>query len=134
MEIGRREQLVPLDEIDCFLADDGYVIARSAKIEGYVDQPQLELERMLPPDLIRAHRCCLVGQSAWAGMERQLSGQRWVSGAEAHGNGEHRVLFRDGLDGIRVSRRRVAEINGFLRRGSVAADERPSAVLVPFGG
>jgi two-component system, LytTR family, sensor histidine kinase AlgZ len=35
VKIGRREQLVPLDEIDCFVAEDSYVIARSARIEGF---------------------------------------------------------------------------------------------------
>jgi two-component system, LytTR family, response regulator AlgR len=79
------------------------------------------LEERLGDAVLRVHRGCLVVKDS-------------VSGVEALGNGGHRVLFRDGLDGFRVSRRRVAEINGFLRRGSVAPDDRPSAVLVPFGG
>jgi two-component system, LytTR family, response regulator AlgR len=97
VKIGRREQLVRLDELDCFLADDGYVIARSARIEGFVDQPLQELERMLPDDLIRVHRGCLVVKSALAGVERRPSGEHWIS-------------FRDGLKPIAASRRRVREL------------------------
>ncbi|MGM0813775.1 MAG: LytR/AlgR family response regulator transcription factor [Pseudomonadota bacterium] len=121
VKIGRREQLVPLDEIDCFVAEDGYVMARSARVEGFVDSSLQELEKRLAGSVLRVHRGCLVVKSA-------------VSGAEARGNGEHFVLFRDGLDGIRVSRRRVAEINGFVRVGSGLQVERASAVRVPLGG
>jgi two-component system, LytTR family, response regulator AlgR len=65
VKIGRREQLVPLDEIDCFVAEDGYVMARSARVRD---------------------RACL-------GFVDQTG---------------HMVMFRDGLEGVSVSRRKVA--------------------------
>ena len=120
VKIGRREQLVPLDEIDCFVAEDGYVMARSARLEGFVDASLRELEERLAGEVLRVHRGCLVVKSA-------------LSGVEAHRNGGHRVLFRDGLDGIQVSRRRMAEINGFVRAGSCVSAEQESSVRVPPG-
>ena len=104
VKIGRREHLVPLNEIDCFVAHDGYVMAQSAKIEGFVDYPLQELERRFPDKLIRAHRRCVVVKSALAGMERRPSGEYWVS-------------FRDGLDPIEASRRRVRDLRESLRAG-----------------
>jgi two-component system, LytTR family, response regulator AlgR len=101
VKIGRREQLVPLDEIDCFVAEDGYVMARSARVEGFVDQPLLELEKRLGDDVLRIHRACLAVRTAIAGMETRSAG--------------HVVMFRDGLEGVSVSRRKATELSHLLR-------------------
>ncbi|MFO7902294.1 MAG: LytTR family DNA-binding domain-containing protein [Pirellulaceae bacterium] len=101
VKIGRREQLVPLDEIDCFVAEDGYVMARSARVEGFVDVPLLELEKRLGDDVIRVHRACLAVRTSIVGMENGQTG--------------HRVMFRDDLEGVSVSRRKVAELSHLLK-------------------
>ncbi len=101
--VGRKERLVPLDEIDCFVAEDGYVVARSARLEGFVQTPLNELETELRRFLLRVHRSCLVVKSAIAAVETQ------------HG-GAHRLLFRDQLPSVTVSRRQFKPVRDFLRR------------------
>ena len=101
VKIGRREQLVPLDEIDCFVAEDGYVMARSARVEGFVDVPLLELEKRLADGVLRVHRACLAVKTSIAGMESRQTG--------------HVLMFRDGLEGVSVSRRKVAELSQLIK-------------------
>jgi hypothetical protein len=85
---------VPLDEIDCFVAEDGYVMARSARVEGFVDASLQELEERLGDAVLRVHRGCLVVKEAVAGVERCAGGGCWV-------------VFRDCLEGVGVSRRQM---------------------------
>ncbi len=95
LTVGRKERLVPLDEIDCFVAEDGYVVARSERWEGFVDASLNDLEVTLKPHLVRVHRSCLAIIDAVAGIE--------------HGeDGTHRLLFKDGQAPVPISRRRVA--------------------------
>jgi len=101
LRIGRRERLVQLDELDCLVAEDGYVIGRSATVEGFLDRPLQELEAALGDAVLRVHRGCLVVKVA-------------VSGLETVAAGEHRVLFTDGLRGVRVSRRQLGSFRDFL--------------------
>jgi two-component system, LytTR family, response regulator AlgR len=101
VKIGRREQLVPLDEIDCFVAEDGYVMARSARVEGFVDASLRELEERLGDAVLRVHRGCLVVKSAVRGLERRC--------------GHNRLLFRDNLEPVPVSRRQMAILRPVLQ-------------------
>jgi two-component system response regulator AlgR len=103
LTVGRKERLVPLDEIDCFVAEDGYVVARSALLEGLVNLPLHEVELHLGDLLLRIHRSCLAVKSAIAGMETQ------------HG-GVHKLLFRDALPSVAISRRQFKTVSHFLRR------------------
>ena len=102
VKIGRREQLVPLDEIDCFVAEDGYVMARSAAIEGFVDASLRELEERLGDAVVRVHRSCLVVKEA-------------LTGVETRSNAEHWVLFRDYLEAVPVSRRQMPVLRSVLK-------------------
>jgi len=102
VKIGRREQLVSLDEIDCFVAEDGYVMARSAAIEGFVDASLQELEQRLGDAVLRVHRGCLVVSAAVAGVETRRSGEHWV-------------VFRDQLEAVPVSRRQMPLLRSFLK-------------------
>jgi two-component system, LytTR family, response regulator AlgR len=106
VKIGRREQLVSLDEIDCFVAEDGYVMARSAKMEGFVDASLQELEQRLGEAVLRVHRGCLVVKGAVAGVETRGGGGCWV-------------VFRDCLEGVGVSRRQVPVVKSSLRQNIV---------------
>ena len=101
VKIGRREQLVPLDEIDCFVAEDGYVMARSARVEGFVDASLQELEERLGDAVVRVHRGCLVVATSVAGLETTA--------------GRHEVSFNDGLQRVKLSRRQVAAFRSILR-------------------
>ena len=102
VKIGRREHLVALDELDCFMAEDGYVMARSAAIEGFVDSSLQELELRLGDAVLRVHRSCLVVKTAVTGVETRRSGDHWL-------------LFCDGLESVPVSRRHKSSIRAFLR-------------------
>jgi two-component system, LytTR family, response regulator AlgR len=100
--VGRKERLVPLDEIDCFVAEDGYVVARSARLEGFVDMRLHEVEERFGDAVLRVHRSCVAVKAAIAGVENR-------SGAD------HHVLFHDMLAGIAVSRRQLHEVRRHLR-------------------
>lgn len=101
VDLGRRVRLVPLVEIDCFVAEGGYVIARSANLEGFVDATLDELENTLGITVLRANRSCLVVRAA-------------VSGIENSASGKYRLLLRGGSQAIRISRRRVAAVKQII--------------------
>jgi two-component system, LytTR family, response regulator AlgR len=93
--------LVPLDEIDCFVAEDGYVMARSARVEGFVDASLQELEQRLGDAVLRVHRGCLAVANSIAGVVKLT-------------DGHHYVLFADGFDNARLSRRQMAPFRKYL--------------------
>ena len=105
VKIGRREQLVPLDEIDCFVAEDGYVVARSAGLEGFVDMRLHEVEERFGDAVLRVHRSCVAVTTTITGMERR-PGQ------------EHLLIFADGLRGMSISRRSLADVRRRLMSSS----------------
>jgi len=104
IQVGRREHFVPLAQIDCFVAEEGYVLARSARLEGFVDSRLAELETRLGPALVRVHRSCLAVRSA-------------IAGIETRSPNEHRLLFRDGLDPVPISRRQLPEVRRRVTEG-----------------
>ena len=85
--VGRKERLVPLDEIDCFVAEDGYVVARSARLEGFVGMRLHEIEERFGDAVLRVHRSYLVLKTAVAGIENSSTV-------------EHRVIFRDRMEPV----------------------------------
>ena len=106
VKTGRTERLVPLDEISCFVAEEGYVLARSAALEGFVELRLHELERRLSGLVIRIHRSCVAVKSAIAGVETRSAS-------------EHRLLFRDGLEPVSISRRHLSATRHALPKGLV---------------
>ena len=106
LSLGRKEQLVPLHQIDCFVADRGYVMARSGVLHGFVDTHLAELENRFPAELIRVHRSCLAVITTIAGIEQRPSG-------------EHFLIFRDGLQGIAVSRRNASHLKQLTKTWGV---------------
>ena len=103
--IGRREQLIALDQIDCFVAEQGYVLARSAELEGFVDARLNELEQRFCEELLRVHRSCLAVRASIAGIERRS-------------DNDHRLIFRDGLLPVPISRRHLAATRTFLHKSA----------------
>jgi hypothetical protein len=93
---------VRLDEIDCFVAEEGYVIARANRLEGFVEARLNELESRFGSTLIRVHRSCLAVKSSIAGIETRSAA-------------EHRLLFRDSLEPVPISRRQLGEVRDYLR-------------------
>jgi two-component system response regulator AlgR len=101
LSIGRTERLIPLDQIDCFVAEGGYVLARSATFEGFCDLRLHELVSLYGDRLVRVHRSCLAVGRAVAGMRKGEAGR-------------HYLLFRDDLAPVVISRRQLAEVRAFL--------------------
>ena len=100
--VGRKERLVPINQIDCFVAESGYVVARSATLEGFVDTILAELETRFEGTLILAHRSCLAVRTSIAGIENK-------------GGGHHLLHFKDGLNPIQISRRRIRAIKNIFK-------------------
>ena len=100
--IGRKELLVPMNRIDSFVAEEGYVVARSARMEGFVNVRLFELEEQFGDRLLRVHRSCLAVKSAVAGMETRSAT-------------DHRLLFSDGMAPAPISRRELNAVRAFLR-------------------
>lgn len=102
LTVGRVEKYIPLDELDCFVAEQGYVLAKSATLEGFCELCLQELEEYYGQFLIRAHRGCLVVISS-------------IDGLSTQGEGKYRLLFRDGLSPVTVSRRQYSVVREYLR-------------------
>jgi two-component system, LytTR family, response regulator AlgR len=102
VKIGRREQLVPLHEIDCFVAEQSYVIGRSAHVQGFVDSTLQRLEAKLAPYVLRVSRGCLVVRDAIVAIETRYDGKHYIS-------------FKDGLPSVPVSRRLYNSIKSLVR-------------------
>ena len=102
--VGRKERLVPLDEIDCFVAEDGYVVARSARLEGFVDMRLHEVEERFGDAVLRVHRSCVAVKAAVVGVERRPDSENFL-------------IFADGLAGIPISRRSLAQVRERLNTG-----------------
>jgi two-component system, LytTR family, response regulator AlgR len=101
LTLGRREQLVPLDEIDYFSAEDSYVVAHSARFTAFVDARLGDLEAQHGDSLIRVHRSYLAVRDS-------------VTGLETISASDHRLTFRDGMTPIPVSRRQLRMVREFL--------------------
>ncbi|WP_019594593.1 LytTR family DNA-binding domain-containing protein [Thioalkalivibrio sp. ALM2T] len=103
--MGRREERVPLEQVDIFIAEGGYVMARSARLAGFVDARLRELEGLYGPALLRVHRGCLAVKAS-------------IKGVESLGQTDHRLLFHDALDPIPISRRQLPRVRDYLRNGT----------------
>ncbi|MGM0552386.1 MAG: LytR/AlgR family response regulator transcription factor [Pseudomonadota bacterium] len=103
LNMGRRKERVPLSRIDCFMAEDGYVVARAARLEGFVNARLHELEEAYGNAVLRIHRRCLAVRES-------------IKGIETLRAGDHRVLFHDGLPPVPISRRQLPRVREFLRQ------------------
>ena len=107
LSVGRREERVALERIDYFAAEDGYVLARAAEIEGFVDARLHELEERFADFVLCVRRGCLAVKSS-------------IKGLESHGPADHRLLFHDGLEPVAVSRRQLPKVRAFVRGDDAA--------------
>lgn len=95
-------ELIPVDEIIYFQADQKYITVRHIKGEVLIEDALKNLEVEFEDRLIRIHRNALVSTQFVIGMEKNLDG-RFV------------VTFRDVDDKLEISRRHVAEVRKFLK-------------------
>jgi len=97
-----RMELLPIDEILYFQADNKYVSAYLAEREELLEETLKQLEEMLGDRVIRIHRNALVTRSALVGMEKDREGV------------QHATLREIGR-GPEISRRLVPEIRRLLK-------------------
>lgn len=95
-------ELIPLDEIYYFQADNKYVTVCHAGGEDLIEDSLRQLEDEFPDRLVRIHRNALVCRHSLGGLERDLDGRRFVA--------IRRVDHR-----LEVSRRHVPEVRRLLR-------------------
>jgi len=67
-------ELIPLDDIHCFVADQKYVTVIHKNGETLIDDTLKELEGELEPEFLRVHRNTLIAVRDIAGLERAEAG------------------------------------------------------------
>ena len=95
-------ELIPVDEIVYFQADQKYITVRHVGGEVLIEDALKNLEIEFEDRLIRIHRNALVSTNYITGMEKNIDG-RFV------------VTFKDVEDKLEISRRHVAEVRKFLK-------------------
>lgn len=95
-------ELVPVDEVRYFQADQKYVTVRHGDGEVLVDETLKELETEFGDRFVRIHRNALVAL-------------RFIEGMELANAGHHRVRLRGTEDKLTVSRRHVAGLRRVLQ-------------------
>jgi two-component system response regulator AlgR len=97
-----RIELIPIDDIVYFQADQKYVTVRHAGGEVLIEESLKSLEREFGPRFLRIHRNALAGVMHLAGMEKSPDGR-------------FHVLFREREEILEVSRRHVAQVRRFFK-------------------
>ncbi len=95
-------ELIPVDEIVYFQADQKYITVRHLGGEVLIEDALKNLETEFEDRLIRIHRNALVSTNYITGMEKNIDG-RFV------------VTFKEIEDKLEISRRHVAEVRKFLK-------------------
>ena len=103
LSMGRLERLVHLNEVNYFVAEDGYVTARSATIFGFVNESLQEIQKRFEKYVTRVHRRCLVVNSSVKGLSTDNAGKHWV-------------IFDDGMAAVPISRRQLTAAKSLLLR------------------
>ncbi len=101
---GGRLQLVPVDEVLYFLAEQKYVTACLRDGEVLLEDSLKALEQEFEDSFVRIHRNALIALSQLAGIDKHKSGQVVV-------------LLKDSDRQLEVSRRHVPDLRKLLRQG-----------------
>jgi two-component system response regulator AlgR len=95
-------ELIPVDEVAYFQADQKYITVRHLKGEVLIEDALKNLESEFDNKLLRIHRNALVHTSYIAGMEKNRDGRFLIT-------------FKAIDDKLEISRRHVAEVRKFLK-------------------
>ncbi|MEX0732645.1 MAG: LytTR family DNA-binding domain-containing protein [Aquisalimonadaceae bacterium] len=95
-------ELISLDDIHYFQADNKYVTVCHAGGEDLIEDSLRQLEDEFPDLLVRIHRNALVCRHSLGGMDKDIDGRRYVA-------------IRDTGHRLEVSRRHVPEVRRLLR-------------------
>lgn len=96
-------ELVPVDEVRYFQADQKYVTMRHPGGELLIDETLQELETEFGNRFIRVHRNALVST-------------KFIEGLERNEEGQYQIRLRDVPGGIDISRRHVSSIRRYIQK------------------
>jgi len=95
-------QLIPLDDVFYFIADQKYVNVHHTTGDTLIDDSLKQLEDEFTTQFVRVHRSALVAR------------QR-IERLEAQPEGGHKVFLRGMEEGVPVSRRHLADVKRVMR-------------------
>lgn len=96
-------ELVPIDEVRFFQADQKYVTMRHPGGELLIDETLQELETEFGSRFIRVHRNALVAT-------------KYIEGLERNEEGQYEIRLRDVSGGIDISRRHVSTVRRYIQK------------------
>ncbi len=96
-------ELIPVDDVRYFQADQKYVTVRYAEGEVIVDETLRDLELEFGDQFVRVHRNALVASNYLVGLDRL-------------GAGHYQIRLRDVDEALDVSRRHVSAVRKFIKR------------------
>jgi two-component system response regulator AlgR len=96
-------ELVPIDDVRFFQADQKYVTMRHANGELLIDETLQELENEFGARFVRVHRNALVAT-------------KYIEGLERNEDGQYQIRLRDVPAGIDISRRHVSSIRRYIQK------------------
>ncbi len=102
---ARGLQMIPVDDVLCFQAEQKYVTAHYPGGEALLDQPLKDLEQEFGERLLRIHRNALIAVA-------------WLDSLERDDQGVWQVRLRGDLPPLPVSRRHVGDVKRRLRSRS----------------
>ncbi len=94
-------EVVPIDDVRYFLADQKYVTVRHVGGEVLVDETLRELELEFGERFVRIHRNALIAGGCIEALERDADGR-------------HQVRLRDVAEKLDVSRRHVSDLRQYI--------------------
>lgn len=95
-------ELIPLDEVFYFQAEQKYVTVRHQHGEVLIEEPLKSLEEEFGNQFMRIHRNALVATKAMSGLEKTIEGR-------------FNLTLREIEDTLEISRRHVAGVRKYLR-------------------
>jgi two-component system, LytTR family, response regulator AlgR len=96
-------ELVPIDAVRFFQADQKYVTMRHAAGELLIDETLAELELEFGVRFVRVHRNALVAT-------------KYIEGLERNEEGQYQIRLRDVPERIDISRRHVSSIRRYIQK------------------
>lgn len=101
-KLGMRLELIPIENVFYFQADQKYVMVRHSGGEAVIEDSLRSLEQEWHPRFLRIHRNALVATAHIAGLEKSSADR-------------YHVAIKTVSDRLEVSRRHVAAVRRFLR-------------------
>ncbi len=99
----RGVELIPVDDVRYFQADQKYVTVRHGDGEVIIDETLRDLEEEFGDQFVRIHR-------------NALAAAGYVTGLDRLANGHYQLRLRDVEEALDISRRHVAAVRKFIKQ------------------